>query len=99
VARWKRSPEQVRARNYRLRYGITIEEYEAMLAKQGGVCALCKKPPKNIRLAVDHDHQTGAVRELLCPSCNRAISHLEDPFWYAEARDYLNRHHPERELD
>jgi hypothetical protein len=99
VARKKPTPEYTRARDYRRRYGITVEQYEAKLAEQGGVCSLCKRPPKKIRLAVDHDHITGAVRELLCPSCNRAISHLEDPYWYAAARDYLDRHHPERELD
>jgi len=93
------SPEKVREKNYRLRYGITTAQYEEMLITQQGVCRLCRRPPKNNRLSVDHDHESGAVRELLCVACNRAISHIEDPVWYAEALDYLKRHHPERYED
>jgi len=93
------SPEKKRDNNYRERYGITTEQYEAILASQGGVCALCREPPKKRRLCVDHDHDSGAVRELLCNICNRAVAHLEDPAWYAAALDYLKRHHPARYVD
>lgn len=58
---------------YRSRTGITIDEYDARLAKQGGGCAVCGRPPKTRRLHVDHDHATGAIRGLLCYRCNRAI--------------------------
>ena len=44
-----------------------------MLVAQGGVCAICKFPPKAVRLSVDHDHITGRVRGLLCNVCNRKI--------------------------
>lgn len=85
--------------NYRYRYGITTEEYEEMLASQDGLCAICHKPPGKRRLAVDHDHGSGKVRQLLCNICNRALANLEDPVWFAAATDYLNRHHPERTPD
>jgi hypothetical protein len=99
VPRQSTTPEQKRVYNYRYRYGLTVEEYEKMLAAQDGKCAICRNPPKTRRLSVDHDHDTGAVRQLLCHPCNHGIAHLEDPFWFANATDYLDRHHPERTLD
>ncbi len=60
-------------------YGITGEQYAAMLAEQGGKCAICKRTPRAKRLAVDHNHKTGAVRGLLCSRCNRGIlGHADD---------------------
>jgi hypothetical protein len=47
-------------------YGIDPDQYEALLVAQGGRCAICNQMPRTLRLAVDHDHKTGAVRGLLC---------------------------------
>ncbi len=61
----------------------TIEDYDAMYTKQGGVCAICQQPEtssrngKVYRLAVDHDHNTGKVRGLLCFKCNSAMGSFE----------------------
>lgn len=53
-------------------FGLTPEQYETMLARQGGVCAICGFPPKTRRLAVDHDHgESKRVRGLLCFRCNK----------------------------
>jgi len=52
-------------------------EYDAMLERQGGVCAICKGKSSG-RLVVDHDHATGNVRGLLCGSCNLALGLLRD---------------------
>lgn len=52
------------------KYGITPEQYERISAEQGGVCFICQAKPEGKALAVDHDHQTGAVRGLLCSNCN-----------------------------
>ena len=60
------------------KYGITREDYEARLAAQNGVCAICSRPPTDKELRVDHDHQTGAVRGLLCDDCNVGIGRLRD---------------------
>lgn len=59
----------------RLKYGITPETYDEMLEAQGGVCAICRQPPDRGRmfLDVDHCHESGRVRGLLCSGCNRAI--------------------------
>lgn len=57
-------------------YGITGEEYDALLELQGGLCYVCRQPPKSKRLAVDHDHATGVVRGLLCAGewgCNFSV--------------------------
>ena len=53
------------------KYGITAKEYEALFKRQGGVCAICGRPPKTRRLHVDHCHRTKVVRGLLCFRCNR----------------------------
>lgn len=70
-------------RNFNLmrRYNITVEQYDRMLADQGGVCAICKKPPVKNRLHVDHDHACcdrggscgKCIRGLLCTSCNSKL--------------------------
>jgi hypothetical protein len=53
------------------KYGITLEEYEAMLAWQAGTCAICGRSDQ--KLVVDHNRMTGAVRSLLCHLCNAMI--------------------------
>jgi 5-methylcytosine-specific restriction endonuclease McrA len=58
------------------KYGITESDYEAMLQRQRGLCAVCGEPPGQKRLHVDHDHATGRVRELLCTPCNTLAGHL-----------------------
>lgn len=65
-----------RGREYSLKrlYGITLQEYDKILEQQNFSCALCKKPcPTGRNLAVDHDHETGQVRGLLCYHCNRRV--------------------------
>jgi hypothetical protein len=59
-------------------YGITPEQYAALLKKQGGRCALCKRRPGQRKLAVDHDHISGKVRGLLCIGCNTGLGALQD---------------------
>jgi len=67
-----------RLRRFELkRYGITVAEYDALLQKQGGVCAICRKHSKR-RLCVDHCHRTGMVRGLLCVSCNLGLGSLKE---------------------
>lgn len=79
-----------RKRRYVLRlYGISLETYEAVLAAQGGVCAICREQPDDRALAVDHDHETGAVRGLLCGLCNMSLGRVESPGWLDAARAYL----------
>lgn len=73
----------------KMKYGITVEEYERMLAAQDGKCAICAGLPKRYRLAVDHDHQTGQVRRLLCIACNSKLAALENAEWRAKAEAYL----------
>jgi hypothetical protein len=73
-------------------YGISADQYDALLASQGGVCAICQKPPGRFkrRLAVDHHHASGAVRGILCVHCNRAIGLLLDrPDLCMAAASYL----------
>ena len=70
----------------------TLAEYEAMVISQNGRCAICGTEPKG-RLHVDHDHATGAIRELLCGSCNRGIAGARDDIDLLRAMiTYLERH-------
>ena len=74
--RWDEKPYSLkRAANLR-KYGLTIEQYEQMLAQQNGRCATCKEIPE--RMCVDHCHRTGAVRGLLCSGCNTALGFLKE---------------------
>ncbi len=67
--------ETMRKRSYEKKYGITIEDYNEMVEKQGGKCLICGK---EFKLVVDHNHKTGCVRGLLCPNCNFGIGFLQD---------------------
>lgn len=58
----------------RRRYGIGMAEVEAMIADQGGTCAVCPGAPEH----VDHDHVTGRVRGVLCFNCNQALGNVRD---------------------
>lgn len=61
-------------------YGIDISEYNNILAKQNGRCAICGKSKDEFKrnLAVDHDHKTNKVRGLLCDNCNPLLGHAKD---------------------
>lgn len=60
------------------KYGIVLEDYDLMLAGQGGVCKICGATPNGKRLHVDHCHSTGKVRGLLCNKCNFGIGLFND---------------------
>lgn len=76
-----RTPRQVaQARKQNLaRYNLTIDQYNLMLKNQEGVCAICKREcPSGKFLAVDHNHNTGKVRALLCMECNTGLGKFRD---------------------
>jgi Recombination endonuclease VII len=70
------TPELGWGKRLRDKYKISPADYERMAAEQAGRCAICRKVPE--RLFVDHDHQTGRVRGLLCRDCNFALGWLRD---------------------
>lgn len=90
----KASPDVQRASRLRQKYGITAEDYDRMLDTQGGVCAICGgAEPTGRRLAVDHDHATGVVRQLLCKPCNVSIGSMgEDVDRLRAAIAYIEAH-------
>lgn len=80
--------------DWRLRgtYGITLAAYEDILDRQGGKCAICDKAPAERRLVIDHDHRTGAIRGLLCASCNVGVGMFRDHVGLLrKAIDYLSK--------
>lgn len=83
---------KIRDRNLQKNYGITIEQFEYMRDQQNGVCAICSYPEiDGSELSVDHDHQTGKVRKLLCRSCNLMIKR-ESPILLELGAEYLREH-------
>ena len=79
-ARWKAkggraSPAANRRRRLKHFYGITVEEADAMIARFDGKCWCCKESPAT---DIDHDHETGAVRGVLCGKCNRMLGQAND---------------------
>ncbi len=89
-----------RNQHYKNTFGITLDEYNEILASQGGKCAVpgCERTTshssrKNSEaLQVDHDHKTGKIRGLLCVPCNLAIGHLRDnPELIRAAAEYLEK--------
>lgn len=61
------------------KYGLSQEEYEAMLKSQDSVCAICRLPnTEGRRMSVDHNHANGKVRGLLCMTCNAGLGCFKD---------------------
>lgn len=106
VREWyARNTDQSNSNRRRLRlkavYGMTIAEYDTILATQDGKCAICEQPERSVhaprgkafRLSIDHSHETGRIRGLLCQRCNRAIGLLgDDPGLLLRAIAYLEAH-------
>lgn len=83
-----------RSRHLRKKYGLTEAAYNRMLAAQNGLCAICAAPPngKTLKLYVDHDASTAAIRGLLCQKCNSAIGFLShNPAIIRRAADYVEQ--------
>ena len=83
----KYDPAKRRSWNYRTRYGVSAADVDALLASQGGLCAICRKVPR--RPVVDHDHSTGKVRGVLCHACNVMAGSLENDEFRRRALAYL----------
>lgn len=86
-------PGRARGRQIKHKYGITLQQYDALLEFQRAVCAICgDEPAASKPLCVDHDHETGEVRGLLCRRCNAALGMLKERAdLLASAHEYLLR--------
>lgn len=86
--------ERVHLRRY---HDLTVEQYRAMVVAQGGRCVICGDVPSGKahcgKLHVDHDHATGAIRDLLCSDCNMGLGKFRDSArLLTKAAWYLERH-------
>jgi len=78
-------------RSLKFHYGITIEDWHAMLIAQSGRCDICTKPM--MKPLVDHCHETGRVRALLCGACNVGLGQFQDDVaLMLRAIAYLEQH-------
>lgn len=74
-------------------WNMTTDDFNKMLATQENRCAICGNSPKVLH--IDHDHNTGKIRELLCNNCNRGIGHLkESESILISAISYIKKHQP-----
>jgi hypothetical protein len=97
---WAQNQEYRRGLGYKRYYDITFEEYERRFKEQNGVCAICERPETALAkqgqvrwLSVDHDHDTKAVRGLLCNACNHTLGEMDDdPDRLRRAAAYIERH-------
>lgn len=92
-------PRAVWGSKIKAKFGITADDYDALLLAQGGVCAICGMPETDTwkgitkRLAIDHCHLTKRVRGLLCGNCNKGMGHLkESPEIILNLAKYLEKH-------
>lgn len=83
-----------RNRYLKFTYGITLEHYEELLRQQGGRCAICAvKLQSGGHSHVDHCHNKGEVRAILCTNCNRGLGHFqENPEFLERAATYIRKH-------
>jgi hypothetical protein len=100
----KEYPDVYRDKELRKTFGLTLAQYNQMSADQEHVCAICEKPEtatrngKPLALHVDHDHETGKVRSLLCGNCNVALGMFcDDPDVMRNAIIYLAKHRANRQ--
>jgi hypothetical protein len=86
-----------RLRNNRLkmRYGLTLDEFNQMLQSQGNCCAICMTvTPNGVGFVVDHNHETGKTRGILCPLCNKGLGYFGDtPEKFERAYTYIKNNH------
>ena|SRR5258708_7981353 len=85
----RKHPEKAWAKHLKKAYGLTIETWNVMFELQHGHCLFCEAT----KLCVDHDHETGRIRGLLCDSCNKALAGIEKAPLLASAKvlEYLKR--------
>lgn len=97
--RYQATKTETRERHLIRKYGVTLADYDAMLSRQGGKCAICQTTPGTQRYGVfhvDHCHTTGAVRGLLCRGCNNVLGVVNDsPEALARAIAYLGANLPQ----
>lgn len=90
------NPDKARDQHLRRKYGITLADFNRMVLSQGNKCACCdtdKPGGKHNQWNVDHDHVTGAVRELLCKDCNIVLGLVEDsPRHLQRLIQYISKH-------
>lgn len=95
AAAWRGRLGANERRNRRLlhQYNITLEDYRRMIGEQDNFCPICNRLLAFLQPHVDHDHETGEVRAILCSACNQAVGMLrENPRVAERLAKYLRKH-------
>lgn len=100
-SKWKKNNfTKMRERSLKIKYNMTLDDYDKLFKNQNEVCDICKNPEGSFDrkgklrlLAVDHCHKTGKVRGLLCFGCNASLGKFKDSTEILQnAIDYLKKH-------
>jgi peptide methionine sulfoxide reductase MsrB len=89
-AYYKENPHKKKELALQYKYGISLEDWQRMFDSQNGCCAICDKRTDD--LVVDHNHESGEVRGLLCRKCNSALGFVfENEKILERMKDYLRK--------
>lgn len=99
-----KNPDKKKDQHLREHFGISLTDYQEILAKQKGKCAICGSTTSKVKIAkylyVDHDHNTGEIRGLLCNNCNFGIGQFKDDVnLLLKAVEYLEGDHTGKVVD
>lgn len=92
---YQENKDVIKDKNRQKKYNVSSEWYDEKLKEQGGHCALCPMTPEEQGrdLSMDHDHETGKPRRLLCGRCNTSLERVEAiPGWADKSEGYLHRY-------
>lgn len=88
----KRDPYRDKLRHIKISYGLSSDEYEELVKSHEGKCRICGNLFTERGPSVDHNHENGQVRGLLCIRCNTALGFLENTEWRQAAESYLREY-------
>jgi hypothetical protein len=96
--------KQAKEYNLKKKYGLTTKQYEDMIKNQNYECNICSKKFNNkinsLKACVDHDHETGKIRSILCNSCNGALGFIkENIIFISNMKDYLYKHKTDEQIE
>jgi hypothetical protein len=90
--KYRENPNKFREKEFKRKYNLTLEDIDERLIRQNHQCLLCGKSLVETKRCIDHNHETGKVRGILCTRCNTGLGYFrDDPVFLSQAIAYLSR--------